>query len=183
MTTRTNTRRPANSPSPAAGEAGRGYRNDLASAYSMAEGLYDNAIALSIFLDAWSKRDRTPQFTPDARDYLRHNLINAQENLDMLQSALQPSVPGLKHLHCVWTEDPTDNYWETSCHHAFLTADGTPTDNEMQYCPFCGNPIEETPWPANDVSAAAAAKANAATPVAAAPAAPSAPSNTNGPST
>ena len=68
------------------------FRNSLGPAYTVAESLYDNAVALSIFLDAWSKRDRTPKFTPDARDYLCHNLINAQENLDLLRQALANSL-------------------------------------------------------------------------------------------
>lgn len=63
-------------------------RNSLGPAYSMAEGLYDNAVALIQLLDAWSKRDRAPDLTPDARDYIRHNLINAQENLHLLRQSL-----------------------------------------------------------------------------------------------
>ncbi len=75
-------------PFPGTGEAGRGSRNTLGPAHTAADALYDNAIALSQILDAWSKRDRCPALTPDARDYIRHNLTNAQANLTAIRQSL-----------------------------------------------------------------------------------------------
>lgn len=43
---------------------------------------------------------------------------------------------------CLWEEDE-DGCWETTCKHNFLVNDGTPSDNSMVYCCFCGNEIEE----------------------------------------
>ncbi len=63
-------------------------RNTLGPAHTAADALYGNAIALAQILDAWSKRDRCPALTPDARDYIRHNLINAQANLTAIRQAL-----------------------------------------------------------------------------------------------
>ena len=37
---------------------------------------------------------------------------------------------------CHWKE--TDEMWETGCGNAFNLETGTPSDNEMKYCPYCG---------------------------------------------
>lgn len=68
-------------------------RNALGPAHACAEGLYDNAVALALFLDAWSKRERTPDFSDAARAHLVHNLLNAEANLALLRHALAPIVP------------------------------------------------------------------------------------------
>lgn len=39
---------------------------------------------------------------------------------------------------CQWTEDEA---WATSCGGYFQLEAGTPTDNEMVFCPYCGRPI------------------------------------------
>jgi hypothetical protein len=45
---------------------------------------------------------------------------------------------------CKWSPNrdlwETD-YWDTSCNYA-REMDGTPADNHMVYCPFCGRKIE-----------------------------------------
>ena len=70
------------------------FRNSLGPAHSVAEGLYDNAVALVHLLDAWSKRNRCPELTPDAKDYITHNILNAGENLILLRQALVAAVEG-----------------------------------------------------------------------------------------
>ena len=42
---------------------------------------------------------------------------------------------------CVWRE--SDGYWNTICGCAFDIFCGTPTENEMKYCCYCGKEIEE----------------------------------------
>ena len=48
---------------------------------------------------------------------------------------------------CFWTHRPEQygqsGYWETSCGHIFILIDGTPIDNEMKFCPYCGKRLEE----------------------------------------
>jgi len=45
---------------------------------------------------------------------------------------------------CTWTRD-YDEYFNylTSCKNAFELNEGTPAENHMQYCCFCGEKIEE----------------------------------------
>lgn len=43
---------------------------------------------------------------------------------------------------CTWTNDPIDGGWGTTCNRRWLLVVGTPTDNYMHFCPFCGRKIE-----------------------------------------
>ena len=43
---------------------------------------------------------------------------------------------------CKWTEDFEGN-WETSCDNMFTLNAGTPSDNGMKYCCYCGKPLRE----------------------------------------
>lgn len=67
-------------------------RNSLGAAHAAAEGLYDNVSNLALLLDAWSIYGRDPALTENAAAYLRHNLINAQSNLDALRQALADAL-------------------------------------------------------------------------------------------
>ncbi len=67
-------------------------RNTLGPAYTAAESLYTNAVALSLLLDAYSKRDRAPTLSANTRDYISHNLLNAEENLHLLRQALADAL-------------------------------------------------------------------------------------------
>ena len=45
---------------------------------------------------------------------------------------------------CLWSraDDDTD-VWETSCGHAFTIIEGTPGDNHMEFCCYCGRRVDE----------------------------------------
>lgn len=45
---------------------------------------------------------------------------------------------------CKWHNYPeTDNVWDTDCGQSFEIYDGTPTENGMGFCCYCGKPIRE----------------------------------------
>lgn len=45
---------------------------------------------------------------------------------------------------CTWTlEDPSDGAWGTECNNIFSLEDGTPSENRMRFCCFCGRPLLE----------------------------------------
>ena len=50
---------------------------------------------------------------------------------------------------CEWAQDE-DGAWDTQCCNRFEINEGTPADNDMAYCCYCGKPIEQTeyvsPW-------------------------------------
>ena len=43
---------------------------------------------------------------------------------------------------CTWTEN-VDGNWETSCGEIFVLEDGTPSENSMKYCCYCGASLKE----------------------------------------
>jgi hypothetical protein len=43
---------------------------------------------------------------------------------------------------CQWENDGEGN-WSTGCGDAFIILDGTPTENKMNFCCYCGKPINE----------------------------------------
>src|SRR5690606_14840627 len=43
---------------------------------------------------------------------------------------------------CTWHGNPDDSgFWDTDCHNTFVLDDGTPTDNDMKFCCYCGRPL------------------------------------------
>ena len=46
---------------------------------------------------------------------------------------------------CEWVEDDEGNF-ETSCGEMFTFADGTPSDNAMKFCCYCGKELSEKPY-------------------------------------
>jgi len=43
---------------------------------------------------------------------------------------------------CCWKENKYGS-WYTDCGHIFEIANGTPTENSMKYCPYCGGELQE----------------------------------------
>ena len=47
-------------------------------------------------------------------------------------------------LECVWKEMEFGTYWKTECGEAFTFISGSPSDNKMLFCPYCGRIIKES---------------------------------------
>ena len=48
---------------------------------------------------------------------------------------------------CHWTHDDLDmGTWATDCNQTFCLIDGTPDDNELKYCCYCGKPLVSMPY-------------------------------------
>lgn len=46
------------------------------------------------------------------------------------------------NLVCAWTlDEPDEGKWDTSCGESFLLLEGTPEDNNMRFCCYCGLPL------------------------------------------
>lgn len=45
-----------------------------------------------------------------------------------------------KKPECEWAQDDKteSDAWNTKCGNAFLLSEGTPAENDMKYCPYCG---------------------------------------------
>lgn len=47
---------------------------------------------------------------------------------------------------CIWRLDDQDQgVWESSCGNAFSIVYGSPVQNDMRFCPYCGHPMKEQP--------------------------------------
>lgn len=45
---------------------------------------------------------------------------------------------------CEWeVTDPEFGMWETSCDNSFLINVGSPIQNDMRFCCYCGHPLKE----------------------------------------
>lgn len=43
---------------------------------------------------------------------------------------------------CLWSKSDDDTgLWETSCGNEYMLIEGTPKNNRMDYCPFCGRKL------------------------------------------
>ena len=46
-------------------------------------------------------------------------------------------------MNCTWTYDEDLDTWDTECGESFVVTNGTPAENKMRFCPYCGSPIIE----------------------------------------
>ena len=46
---------------------------------------------------------------------------------------------------CKWTPDENDinNIYDTECGERFEITEGTPKENHMKYCPYCGKQLDD----------------------------------------
>jgi hypothetical protein len=60
------------------------------------------------------------------------------EAFNILDNSILSTPTGAKERieTCLWSED--DGVWETSCDKSFIIEDGSPEDNDMKFCTFCG---------------------------------------------
>ena len=63
----------------------------------------------------------------------------------MKQERSHPLFQGhYKRRKCRWklSDNPDDTIYESSCGQSWLLIDGTPEENDYNYCPYCGHEIE-----------------------------------------
>lgn len=44
---------------------------------------------------------------------------------------------------CRWTHDEFTDSWDTDCGEKFQFTVGTPRENGMEFCCYCGRPLQE----------------------------------------
>ena len=57
----------------------------------------------------------------------------------MIQSHFREIEMKKTEEECVW--ENAGEYWATECDGAFYLETGTPSDNKMIYCPYCGKKL------------------------------------------
>lgn len=87
-------------------------------------------------IDADDVKKRGDCYLPNVRSVISNILRHTKTVKD---------VAPVKHGH--WIEQDGfdgDTYYDCSaCGHSWVTIEGTPQDNEMNYCPYCGAHMDE----------------------------------------
>ena len=70
------------------------------------------------------------------------------DRADRRQAERKPEPPQVPPVEkCVWTQEDSDSYTWSACRgRAFTLNESTPSLNGMEFCCFCGKPIEEELW-------------------------------------
>ena len=94
---------------------------------------------------------RIKEYTEHIYDgtYLDTAMSTEQSNSDvsMTQDVLTDIKTGqsIEKETCSWIQedDPDICYWKTGCGNSFYFTEGTPTDNNMKYCCYCGKLLKQ----------------------------------------
>jgi hypothetical protein len=57
---------------------------------------------------------------------------------------------------CVWSDSEGEGNWDTGCGRMFDLNNGTPVENEMHFCTFCGGSLQQVTYAENEAERAAA---------------------------
>ena len=49
------------------------------------------------------------------------------------------------NMRCTWVQDgdPDSDTWATDCGNMFILNEGSPKENDLKFCCYCGKPIDE----------------------------------------
>lgn len=50
---------------------------------------------------------------------------------------------------CIWSQN-LDGIWNTECNNSFVLDSGSPFDNKMHYCCYCGSDLLQEEYKEND---------------------------------
>jgi len=71
----------------------------------------------------------------------------SNSDVSMTQDVLTDVKTGqsVEKVECSWIQedDPDICYWKTGCGNSFYFTEGTPTDNNMKYCCYCGKLLKQ----------------------------------------
>ena len=61
--------------------------------------------------------------------------------------AAKVNAPAAQDRNCTWTHEVhhESDAWDTQCGNAFLLVEGTPAENDMAFCPYCGGHLVTEP--------------------------------------
>jgi hypothetical protein len=103
--------------------------------------------ALKEGLDGWHSRYLDCEVERDVeKEHVRQcvaNIANLRALLTSQSSAYDSGYQAGREARpvCLWNN--VDGCWETTCGNAFEINDGTPSENNMTYCCYCGGKVEE----------------------------------------
>jgi len=82
-------------------------------------------------------------------DFMKDNYFNTANGVITKKEEEKKDQKVREHIdsvlpdeECVW--ENAGEYWATECDGAFYLETGTPSDNKMIYCPYCGKRLSYT---------------------------------------
>jgi hypothetical protein len=70
----------------------------------------------------------------------------AKTDIENTKDSNAVSVESPALLACGWTQESDGSAWATGCGHLFEVINGTPKENGMGFCCFCGRTLGESPY-------------------------------------
>ena len=100
---------------------------------------------LARFTEA-AERIRSGRFTPyEVRVWIDFPNRATGGIFEQIVTGLLAEIDRLSNLApCTWEHDKYAECWDTDCGENFVIESGTPTENRMEFCCFCGCPLQET---------------------------------------
>jgi len=83
----------------------------------------------------WSERICAISVHPDSAT--RREVADLAADLMAARAALRAQKL------CRWTQDEDSGAYDTACGHKFMINEGTPAENGMQFCCYCGGALKE----------------------------------------
>lgn len=109
---------------------------------------------LKPFASEYSEWDRSPDETiPDIKSPEDDGFDSAVFTVGDLHRAfdLVARIEAGKPSCCEWKLDEPDyNAWKGTCGRMWCLTEGTPNENKIKFCPYCGKPIRQIEPPATD---------------------------------
>lgn len=69
--------------------------------------------------------------------------IDWKQTVAIINSAQTIEAEPVRHGHWIEKDWDDGDYVCSACGHSWVTIEGTPQDNEMNYCPYCGAHMDE----------------------------------------
>ena len=90
------------------------------------------------------------QFLYESKEHLLQSFCNLQVTYGEQKHEIRDLTVKLAAVTarlgtCLWTETK-DGHWETGCNQMHCFEDGSPSDNHLQYCGYCGERLTEQRW-------------------------------------
>jgi hypothetical protein len=92
----------------------------------------DTDVHARIALRAYARsiRANDPEFANELDNWIESRPANAL--VDYKQEVV-----------CEWKQEEYEDCWESSCGETWIIDEGTPVENGMNYCAFCGHPLKQ----------------------------------------
>ena len=73
-------------------------------------------------------------------------IAELEHEVELLQRKIDNATTDKVKVECGWTHTTSiiedEGIWETLCGNTFMFVEGTPQDNKIKFCCYCGRPLQ-----------------------------------------